>query len=241
MRRSAESHNEYQRQYFSKPERKTRLWPAQDHGTLRHLEAAIGALELEPGAKILELGCGMGRFSLLLAELGFEVTAVDLSPELLTAFTSQPGAANIRTVCCEAEEVSRHVTGPFDAVVGFFFLHHLNSLEPALREARSMLAPHGKVAFCEPNAFNPFFYLQILLTPTMNWEGDGGVARMRPNILLPAFRDVGLKHATIERYGMLPPVLANADFGRRLENRLQRWRCLKPVLAFQIVCGEATA
>ena len=37
-------------------------------------------LEAIPNCRVLELGCGTGTNAILLAELGFEVTAVDLSP-----------------------------------------------------------------------------------------------------------------------------------------------------------------
>lgn len=37
----------------------------------------------EPGAKVLDIGAGTGALSLLAAELGYEVTALDLSPGML--------------------------------------------------------------------------------------------------------------------------------------------------------------
>jgi len=41
----------------------------------------IDPLGLQPGQKLLDFGCGMGLFAGLFHEHGFEVTAVDLSPE----------------------------------------------------------------------------------------------------------------------------------------------------------------
>jgi 2-polyprenyl-3-methyl-5-hydroxy-6-metoxy-1,4-benzoquinol methylase len=41
-------------------------------------EAIISWLEVKPGAKILDLGCGPGRHSLELARRGFEVTGIVL-------------------------------------------------------------------------------------------------------------------------------------------------------------------
>jgi 2-polyprenyl-3-methyl-5-hydroxy-6-metoxy-1,4-benzoquinol methylase len=38
---------------------------------------------VRPGGTILELGCGVGRVTHALVELGYEVTAVDESPEML--------------------------------------------------------------------------------------------------------------------------------------------------------------
>jgi glycine/sarcosine N-methyltransferase len=34
-----------------------------------------------PGAHVLDAGCGTGRYSVALAELGFKVTGIDASPE----------------------------------------------------------------------------------------------------------------------------------------------------------------
>ena len=37
----------------------------------------------EPGSKVLDVGAGTGALSLLAAELGYQVTALDLSPGML--------------------------------------------------------------------------------------------------------------------------------------------------------------
>ena len=54
---------------------------------------------------VLDLGCGKGRHSLFLAELGFHVTAVDLSPEgieqLQTEAKRKHLENNINTVVCD--------------------------------------------------------------------------------------------------------------------------------------------
>jgi 2-polyprenyl-3-methyl-5-hydroxy-6-metoxy-1,4-benzoquinol methylase len=51
---------------------------------------------LNPGAEILDLACGTGRHSILLAEKGFEVTAVDLSKNLLSVAQKAADASNVR-------------------------------------------------------------------------------------------------------------------------------------------------
>ena len=40
-------------------------------------------IEIEPGAKVLDLACGAGRHSILFAKNGYDVTSVDLSENLL--------------------------------------------------------------------------------------------------------------------------------------------------------------
>jgi len=75
---------------------------------LRHLPPAP--------ASVLDVGAGTGAISLLLAELGFEVTALDLSPAMLARAEekAERRGLSIRTVIGPADEPP---DGPFDAVV----------------------------------------------------------------------------------------------------------------------------
>lgn len=41
----------------------------------------ISRLQPAPGARVLDVGCGQGRHSRYLAEMGFDVTGIDLEPE----------------------------------------------------------------------------------------------------------------------------------------------------------------
>ncbi len=229
-------HNAYQRAYFARPERTVaRMGRGESRYVLRHLDRVLEALRLPAGARLLELGAGMGRFSLPLAERGFRVTAVDLSAELLGALAAADPEGRVETLCWDACAVDRAAAGPFDGAAGFFFLHHLSDLGALAASLVRVLAPGARVAFAEPNAFNPSFYAQIVLTAGMTWRGDGGVARMRPGVLRPAFEAAGFGDFRIERYGLFPPALANTRAGARVEAALERLRPLRPVLAFQAV------
>jgi SAM-dependent methyltransferase len=72
----------------------------------------------EPGSKVLDVGAGTGALSLLAAELGYEVTALDLSPGML-------GRAELKAKERGLDERMRFVVGsgteategPFDAVM----------------------------------------------------------------------------------------------------------------------------
>ena len=229
-------HNTYQRRYFERPDRTApRMAPRMTPYVGNHLERALDALAAAPGARILELGCGMGRFSLPLAARGFRVTAVDLSPDLLAVLRQHDSGATVETVCADAADLGRHVDGPFDAAVGFFFLHHLPALEPLARTLADRIAPGGRIAFCEPNAFNPSFYLQVLLTPGMSFRGDGGIVRMRPGVFRTAFGRAGFSDVRIARYGLFPPLLGNTRAGAAAERAAERLRPVRPLLAFQVV------
>ena len=242
MPTSDREHLDYQRRYYARPERvRSRMAPVRSRYVLRHMERLLDRLDLAPGARVVELGAGMGRFSLLLAERGYRVTAVDLSLELLDALRDEDlrrfGERRIETVCGDAAEVARLAPGPYDGALGLFFLHHLPSVGAVARGAAGVLRPGARAAFCEPNAWNPAFYAQVLFTPGMTWRGDGGIARMRPGVLRPAFESAGFTDVAIDRYGLFPPALGNRPAFARLEEGVERLRSLEPILAFQIVSG----
>ena len=52
-------------------------------GTEQEVDFLVDALGLEPGMRVLDVGCGPGRHSLALARRGFEVVGVDHSAEFV--------------------------------------------------------------------------------------------------------------------------------------------------------------
>jgi len=183
----------------------------------------------------VEIGCGMGRFSRILAERGYHIVATDLSQEILGLIpqTGEPGKIDV--VCCDASTVDQHVSGPVHGVTGFFVLHHLPDLDRVFSAIARLLEPGSPVVWVEPNGFNPLFPIQILLSRGMTWRGDGGVVRMRPAILVPAFIQAGFGHVRIRRYGLFPPALANTRLGQRFEDTVDRLTLPRALPAFQVI------
>jgi SAM-dependent methyltransferase len=80
----------------------------------------------------LEVGCGAGRLALALDAAGHRVIAVD--PE------APDGEIFRRTTLEELGE-----TGPFDAAVATYALHHIESLDPAVGRIADLLTPDGNL------------------------------------------------------------------------------------------------
>jgi 2-polyprenyl-3-methyl-5-hydroxy-6-metoxy-1,4-benzoquinol methylase len=108
------------------------------------------AAGLRPGVRALELGCGTGLFTKMFVDVGAEVTANDISPELIEIAKRNVPLAHF--VCARFEEMPSGET--YDAIVGSSVLHHLD-LDPALAKCYELLKPGGKMAFAEPNMLNP--------------------------------------------------------------------------------------
>jgi 2-polyprenyl-3-methyl-5-hydroxy-6-metoxy-1,4-benzoquinol methylase len=139
----------------------------------------LGPLE---GKRILELGCGFGRFSVFLAQQGANVTGVDIGPDLVAASNA---LAKVNQVDCEFQ-TANIVSLPFesksyDIVIGKAVLHHLSTsdVSKALSEAYRLLNEAGIAIFLEPVENSKLFDLIQNLFPA----GERGSRRYRPSIL----------------------------------------------------------
>lgn len=228
-------HNAHQRSYF---EGKTnpRMIPVQTPYVRRQLAEMIRFAGIRAGDRVLDVGCGMGRHTIPLADLGFAVEGLDLSPRLLDQLRAYDGGRDrIATHAADVASPPAGLEARFDAVVGFFMLHHLGDLEACFRAVARLVKPGGALAFLEPNGLNPLYYVQIAFTSGMTWRGDGGVFRMRRRPVLRAMRAAGLEELRLERFGFLPPFAANTRLGTRLDPWLERVPVWRSALPFQLL------
>jgi SAM-dependent methyltransferase len=86
-------------------------------GTEQEVEYLVGTLGLEPGQRVLDVGCGPGRHSLALARRGFEVVGVDLSPDFV-ALAREAAAEEGLSIRFEQVDVrTLAYDGEFDAAI----------------------------------------------------------------------------------------------------------------------------
>jgi 2-polyprenyl-3-methyl-5-hydroxy-6-metoxy-1,4-benzoquinol methylase len=107
---------------------------------------------LPPKARVLDVGFGSGFSSLELGRQGFLVTGVEPSitnNEIATRAAKKFGI-KFTSTHTTAEEMSRFVTGTFDAVYFNSSLHHCDDPYAALQNSFALLDRGGIVIFIEP-------------------------------------------------------------------------------------------
>ncbi len=111
-------------------------------------EAALTVLDCEPGARVLDLGCGVGSFSALLAARSMRVMCVDVSEENVEA---------VRRRHPELPVVRANATAlpfdddAFDAAVLMEVLEHVEDDRAALSELRRVVRDDGLLILSAPN------------------------------------------------------------------------------------------
>jgi len=111
--------------------------------------AALRRLLPEPPAAVLDIGAGTGFLSLLLAGLGYDVTAADMSTGMLGRLRAK-AADRGRSVTVVETDALRPPPGPFDAVVERHLLWTLPDPGAALA-AWHPVAPEGRLVLIEGN------------------------------------------------------------------------------------------
>ncbi|WP_329887379.1 class I SAM-dependent methyltransferase [Pseudoramibacter faecis] len=104
-----------------------------------------------PIKKVLEFGCGTGNITLELAKRGFDVTAVDLSEEMLTVADEKVGAAGLDIRFFKGDMSNFRIDESFDAVFcccdSVNYLPTLQDVENFIICAGEVLAPGGMLIF----------------------------------------------------------------------------------------------
>ncbi len=115
---------------------------ADDH----RLGAIVDSLAPLVGRRILDLGCGKGRFSRRLAEQGATVIGLDVSPAMLGA------ARGVDRVRGSARRLP-FARASFDGVVAVEIFEHMpdESLDQACGEVRRVLRPGGTFVIVDKN------------------------------------------------------------------------------------------
>jgi len=176
---------------------------------------------IEPGATVLEIGCGTGNLLLLAARAvpGATLTGLDPDPAVLTLARRKARRAGV-TLRLDRGYADRlpYPDGSVDRVLSAFMLHHLPAAQQhdALREVRRVLAPGGRLHLMDidgspPSAAGRLLRLGHVHTAEHghghghgHGHEAGPHAHATPDAALGALRDAGFTDAAVVAHGAMP-------------------------------------
>ncbi len=118
---------------------------------------AVAGRDGWPYARVLEVGCGTGFFTLNLKQAGVigKAHVTDISAGMVEAVRRNAAGLGfaVEGNVADAERLP-YADGSFDLVVGHAVLHHIPDVERALAEMLRVLRPGGRLVVCgEPTDF----------------------------------------------------------------------------------------
>jgi SAM-dependent methyltransferase len=147
------------------------------------------------GARLLDIGCGTGNYTLALSEAGYGIIGLDRSQRMLgQARQKSGGLALVGGDAAALPFPARR----FDGVICTLALHHFADLETSFAEARRVLNGGRLVVFTAFPEQMTHYWLKASRAPSTPRPGDPPIGR--PSYRLaprgPTFRQVPLDDGT---------------------------------------------
>jgi 2-polyprenyl-3-methyl-5-hydroxy-6-metoxy-1,4-benzoquinol methylase len=115
------------------------------------LRSVAAIATIVPRGRVLDLGCGRGELAYFLAQMGYEVTAVDYSEDAITlaqsVFATAPEAIRQRvTFCCVSVVTATFASNHYDLAIASDLIEHLapDEVEQLYHNVHRWLKPTGR-------------------------------------------------------------------------------------------------
>lgn len=185
------------------------IWDTDEHTEIHQFirQPITGLLNAHRAHKVLDLGCGNGFFTGLLAASGFSFTGLDHSSTgIAIADSRQPHAEFARHDITTPLPTAYH--GMYDAVVSIEVIEHLLLPRRLMENALVALKPHGLLLLTTPyHGYCKNLALALTGKFDAHWHplrDYGHVKFFSKSTILALFREFGLQHIRFQTVGRIP-------------------------------------
>lgn len=159
--------------------------------------AQLRLLALEAGEWVLDVACGAGQFSRVMARAGANVVACDISRTFVERARAEAEKAGLRNIACSVVDATDEAAlmalrGPFDAAVCAMAIMDLPIIEPLLRAMYRLLRPGGRFVF---TVMHPVFFSTRARLIEEQFDDASG-SRIERSIKVTGYLDVPVEKGT---------------------------------------------
>ena len=113
-------------------------------------KAILDAIPLDGTEQAMELGCGTGLVTALLAPRLGHILAVDSSPVMLRVLGEKLREVGVQNVEAREADLAQELpNGPFNLIFSSMTLHHIDDVSALFRRVHQRLSVNGHVAFAD--------------------------------------------------------------------------------------------
>jgi 2-polyprenyl-3-methyl-5-hydroxy-6-metoxy-1,4-benzoquinol methylase len=121
-------------------------------GLLKRLQIALEMTNLREGLRVLDVGCGSGKYVVECAKAGADVHGMDISPEMIRLAEAFCTQNNVRSNLWVGDATKKLPSG-VDVVTALGVIEYFKNPHEVLAQMFEAVCPGGKVIFSVPKKF----------------------------------------------------------------------------------------
>lgn len=202
----------------------------------QELELILKFMGGSENKKILDIGCGTGRYALRLAEKSKEVVGTDVSEKSIEFAKKVANRNNINNFKGIVTDYVIPYKNYFDHVLVVNVIHHIDKLDLILQKARGSLKDDGSMVLFEFNPLNPLFIPFLMLLGQTKSHLNKEYFRSNIFTLKKYLNKNGLIIMKKERYAFFPTSLYSyMPFFKEVNYLLNKIPIIRNFCAFHII------
>ena len=192
---------------------------------VRQRDATLQRLNLKPGERVVDIGCGPGflckSMAAAVGSVG-RVVGIDISEDLISFATRHNKSDCIEYRVGNAAALPVDAT-QFDAAVSTQVIEYVSDVDAALLEIARVLRPGGRAFILDTDFDSWVWYAadaERMERIMKGWETHCADSRL-PRTLIPRLRAVGFKIVGVEGYPLVNTTFRPGDFSYGLSQLIR--------------------